>query len=118
MKKVMIVEDERVISLDLTVLAKSSGFDVINAYSSQDACDLFEREKPDMILMDVNLETSAAGIDAAKKILTKIHVPIVFLTAYSDSDTLTKIDDLHTGGYILKPFAKNEILKKLNILNE
>jgi DNA-binding response OmpR family regulator len=118
MKKVMIVEDQRVISLDLTILAKSSGFEVVNAYSGKDACDLFEVEKPDMILMDVNLETTNAGIDAAKKILAKISVPILFITAYSDTNTLSKIDDLHTGGYILKPFAKNQVLKKLNILND
>jgi DNA-binding response OmpR family regulator len=118
MKKIMIVEDQRLIALDLKLLAINSGFDVITAYSGQSAFKLFESEKPDVILMDIGMETSTAGIDAAKKILAEDHVPIIFLTAYSDLQTLSEINNLDNAGYILKPYGTNEVIKKLNSVDK
>ncbi len=115
MKKVLIAEDQGIVSLDLATLAKIIGFNVIRANSGKDAYEKFEREKPDVVLMDVDMETRTAGIETAREMLKKKNIPIIFITAYSDPETLTQILKLNSGGYICKPYSDNEVIRRLSM---
>lgn len=116
MKKVLIAEDERIISLDLKTLLRNNGYEVVTAFSGIEAYNIFETENPDVILMDIRMETSTAGLDTARKILEEKKVPIIFLTAYSDQETINKVKKIHNTESIIKPYSANIIIEKLKTL--
>ncbi len=87
----MVVEDEAIVSLDIQGRLKSLGYDVAGiATSGEQALKLIEETSPDLILMDIMLEGDMDGIDTAAKINKYHSIPIIYLTAYADNDTLVR----------------------------
>jgi len=106
--KILIAEDEKIISLDIKRILEKSGYKIVSIVNNGvDAIIKAEREKPDLILMDIKLDGAINGIEASKIILEKLNVPIVFLTALTDNETLQNAKLSGTCEYLLKPF--NEI---------
>jgi len=94
-RRILIVEDEALIAWNLQMMLEGFGHVVCGiAATSTKAVKLADEEKPDLILMDVRLADRVSGIHAAEQILAKRAVPIVFVTAFSDSETLQKISSL------------------------
>jgi PAS domain S-box-containing protein len=109
-KKVLIIEDERIIARDLQDKIEGLGYDVPYViYSGEDAINRVIHIKPDLILMDIKLEGTFDGVDTAREIKKIFDVPIIYLTAYADSDTLKRVKDTDPAGYILKPFKEREL---------
>ncbi|MBI9100266.1 MAG: response regulator [Spirochaetaceae bacterium] len=109
--RILIVEDESIVALDLQNRLESNGFDVIDIVSNGSrAVEKAITEIPDLILMDINLKGSIDGIEAASLIKRQIDCAIVFLTAFADEKTLKKARVSDASGYILKPFRENELL--------
>ena len=106
----MIVEDEKIVALDLRSILSSVGFTVVAEVSTgKQAVAAAKQFVPDIILMDIALKGSMSGIDAAKIIIEQQDIPIVFLTANSDEQTLQRAQSTDVYGYILKPFDERDV---------
>ncbi len=100
-KKILIVEDERLIALDLRITLIKLGFIITAIVSSgEEAIEQAESGRPNLILMDINLETEMDGVEAAKEIYTKFRIPIIFVTAFSDSKLIDRAKMVCSFGYI------------------
>ncbi len=109
--RILIVEDESIVALDIQTRLEDHGFEVIGIVSSGSrAVEKAITEIPDLILMDINLKGSIDGIETASLIRRRIDTPVIFLTAFADEKTLKKARISDASGYILKPFRENELL--------
>lgn len=107
---VLIVEDEIIIAKDITLTLTKLGYTIAgHCLSGEDAVPAADEKKPDIILMDIMLKDEMTGIDAAKAIRSKNNIPVVFITAYSDEDTLSRTNTAAPYGYIVKPFKPNDL---------
>ena len=112
--KVLVVEDERILALSLKKKLEKLGFTVTEtAQTGQEAIDSTNQEKPDVVLMDIVLKGEMDGIEAAKLIINLHDIPIIYLTAYADDDTIQRAVETCPYGYIMKPYKDREI--KANI---
>nr|WP_316641826.1 EAL domain-containing protein [uncultured Roseateles sp.] len=108
--RVQIVEDERIVALDLRSGLEQLGFDVVGIASNEpDALRMAESTLPDLVLMDIHLDDGSDGISAARLIRERLAVPVVFLTAYGEPETLTRAAKAAPYGYLLKPFELREL---------
>ena len=83
--KVMVVEDESIVAIDISQRLQSLGYEVTATVSSgEKAVEMAEKTRPDIILMDIVLKGEMGGIEAAEEINKRMKVPIVYITAYSD----------------------------------
>ncbi|MCD4817662.1 MAG: HD domain-containing protein [Candidatus Cloacimonetes bacterium] len=109
-RRLLIVEDERIIAEDIKRTLTKFGYEVIDIVASgPQAIDLVKRENPSLVLMDINLEGTMTGVEASKIIHSDHGVPVVYLTAYADQATLNKAKITEPFGYILKPFEEREL---------
>ncbi len=110
-RRALIVEDEAVIALSLEADMRQLGFDTCDlAADEQEAFSHASSNQPDVVLMDVNLEGGREGIDAAKRLREACDVPIVFVTACDDRDTLARIHRVVPGAPVLgKPVWRDRL---------
>ncbi|WP_017653395.1 hybrid sensor histidine kinase/response regulator [Fortiea contorta] len=115
-EKILIVEDERIIAFDIKNCLEKSGYTVlaIAAYGEQAIAHATEFH-PDLVLMDVMLKGNMSGIEAATEITSRLNIPIVYLTAYSDVSNMQKAKHTQPFGYILKPFAETQLITTIEI---
>ncbi len=110
MKRILPVDDEVIIATRLQDLLISIGYDVPDfAGSAEEAIELANRLKPDLIIMDIVMPGSMDGIAAAEKIRTELDIPVVFLTAHADDEHISRAKLSDPLGYILKPFEENQL---------
>lgn len=112
MKKtsVLIVEDEVIIAKDLALTLSKLDYNVVGHCSSgEEVVAMVEEKHPDIILMDIMLKDKMTGIDAAKEVRERFSIPIVFITAYSDEDSISRANTSAPFGYIVKPFKANDL---------
>lgn len=108
--RILLIEDERIIALDIQMRLERLGYDVIGvAASGEQAIQLTAESNPDLIIMDIQLAGEIDGVAAAKIICERDPVPIVFLTAYTDEDTLRRALTSEPDGYLLKPFSNQDL---------
>jgi PAS domain S-box-containing protein len=108
--KILVVEDERIVAEDIRTSLKKLGYEVAAVVSTgKEALKIIGRLQPDLILMDVVLRMEMNGIQTAEKIRMQHDVPIIYLTAYADDETLEKAKKTEPYGYILKPFEDREL---------
>ncbi len=109
-KKILIVEDERVVADDVQKSLKDMGYDAPYVVSSgEKAIEITQKENPDLVLMDIVLQGSVNGIEAADHIRSGFNIPVVFLTAYADEKTLRQARMAEPYGYLVKPFKDTEL---------
>lgn len=114
--KVLIVEDEVIVAKDIKESLTSLGYSVVGiASTASDAISLIERTLPDIVLMDIMLDGDLDGTEAAEIIRSRFNVPIIYLTAYSDENTLQKAKSTNPYGYILKPFQESDLYTTIEI---
>ncbi|MBL8131283.1 MAG: response regulator [Anaerolineae bacterium] len=104
--RVLIVEDESVVALDLRLTLRRMGYDVIGiASSGEEAVNAAQQAQPDLILMDIRLRGRIDGIQAATLIRSRHDTPIIFLTAQSDETTRKRAESVSSFKIIMKPFS-------------
>jgi PAS domain S-box-containing protein len=104
---IFIVEDEKIVALDIAASLKSLGYNVTGmASSGKEAIDKVTKNIPDLILMDIRLKGEMDGISTAEAIHTRYDIPIIYLTAYADENTLERAKRTEPYGYLLKPYEK------------
>lgn len=108
--RIQIVEDERIVALDLKASLKKLGFEpVAIAASGEMALELARQHKPDLVLMDIHLDGEMTGTTAAQILLDELGIPVVFLTAFAEEHTLQQAENSAPYGYLLKPFELREL---------
>ena len=108
--KVLIVEDEAIVAKDIQTTLQNIGYKVTNIVSSgEKAIKEVEENRPDIILMDIMLKGAMTGIEVAKEVKERFSLPVVFLTAYADDNTLNKAKITEPYGYVIKPFKEKEL---------
>ncbi len=108
--KVMVVEDESIVAIDITQRLENMGYEVTATVSSgEKAIEMAEKTMPHIILMDIVLKGKIDGIKASEEIGKHWRIPVVYLTAYSDEKTLERAKLTRPFGYIIKPFEDREI---------
>lgn len=108
--RVLIVEDEPIVARDLNTLLRQLGYlPVGHAREGALAIALAGELRPDLVLMDVQLPGSIDGIAAAQTIRKQFNLPVVFLTAFAEDDTIARAKHAEPFGYILKPFSEREL---------
>ena len=108
--KILVIEDEAIVAADIKYKLTHLGYHVIaTAGRGEDAVRIASAERPGLVLMDIALAGTMDGIEAADRICRIYHVPIIFLTAHSDSETLARAKATGPFGYLLKPFSEREL---------
>lgn len=114
--KVLIVEDEPVIAENVSLYLDNHDFEVSAiAYDSDEAFEQLKTNTPDAVILDINLESEKDGIDIAQHINQQYQLPFLFLTSYSDKNTLDRAKNVKPSGYIVKPFNERTLLASLEI---
>jgi len=115
-QSILIVEDEPLIAEDLAIMLKKAGYTVVGpAYEGLSALDIIHNQSPDLVLLDISLETSMSGLEVAKKVNETSKTPFIFITSYADEATLENAQKLLPYGYIVKPFKKKDVLAAIQI---
>ncbi|HUV50434.1 MAG TPA: response regulator [Anaerolineae bacterium] len=108
--QILIVEDEGIIANDIQNTLEGLGYAVIAiASSGKEAIKKAVEMLPDLVLMDIVLEGLMDGVEAAERIMDRLDIPVVYLTAYADDKTLQRAKITEPYGYILKPFSEREL---------
>ncbi len=114
--RILVVEDEELISIDIQGQLVNLGYDVVaGAASAEEACRKASELRPDLVLVDIRLDGKYDGIEAAERIRLDRRIPIVFLTAYVDADTLQRAKAAQPHGYLVKPFDERELHTTIQI---
>jgi CheY-like chemotaxis protein len=109
--RILIVEDECIIAIDLQNSLESLGYDVpAVASSGEEAIRLAEELQPDLMLMDIVLEGRIDGVEAMERIHEASDMPVIYLTAYADDKTKRRADATRPSGYISKPFDEKVLV--------
>lgn len=114
-RRVLIAEDEALIRLDLAEMLREEGYDVVGeAGDGQEAVELAESLRPDLVIMDVKMPRRD-GIDAAAEIAAKRIAPVVVLTAFSQRDLVEKARDAGAMAYLVKPFSISDLIPAIEL---
>ena len=114
-RRVLIAEDEALIRLDLAEMLREEGYQVVGeAGDGQEAVELAESLRPDLVIMDVKMPRRD-GIDAAAEIAAKRIAPVVVLTAFSQRDLVEKARDAGAMAYLVKPFSITDLVPAIEV---
>ena len=109
-KKILIVEDESIIAEDIADSLISLGYKVTAiVHSGEEALESAVKERPDLVLMDVNLQGEIDGITTGDRMRSRFQIPVIYLTAYADENTLRRVNSTKPFGYIVKPFEEKNL---------
>ena len=107
---ILIVEDEGIVARDLRYRLETMGYKVAGMTSTGDEAVLKAWEiRPDLVLMDIVLKGDLDGIEAARMMRERADIPVVYLTAYADEETIQRTEASGPFGYLVKPFEDREL---------
>ncbi len=114
--RLLVVEDEAIIGRYLQHSLENLGFQVVSlCISGEEALRSAAELQPDLILMDISLQNNLDGIEVARRIQAQNPIPIIYLTAYTDPETLDRARSTNPYGYILKPFDDHSLQIAINM---
>jgi DNA-binding response OmpR family regulator len=108
--KILIVEDEAIVSMEIKRVIERIGYEVSAVVTNyKDAIQSVKRNRPDLILMDINLNSYKDGIETVQEIKMTHDIPVIYLTADSDSKTIERAVQTDPVGYLQKPFKREDL---------
>jgi PAS domain S-box-containing protein len=114
--RLLIVEDEPIVAMDLEERLTSMGYRLAGrAATGEQALALAREQNPDLVLMDIRIQGEMDGIATAAEIRRLLRIPVIFLTAYAEDDTLARAKVAEPYGYLLKPFDPRELKSTIEI---
>ncbi|MFJ8512107.1 ANTAR domain-containing response regulator [Lysinibacillus xylanilyticus] len=114
-RKVMIVEDESLIAIDLKFMLEDNGYEVVaQANNGESAIELAYTHKPQLILMDIKMP-KLDGLKASKIIEQQLGIPVLFISAFSEKELLLYMKQDNILGYVMKPFSERNVLPALEV---
>ncbi|MCZ6502210.1 MAG: response regulator, partial [Gammaproteobacteria bacterium] len=108
-ERILVVEDEALVARELKSRLIQMGWEVAGIAYGEEAVELARETRPDLLLTDIHLKGGANGIEVAQRICEEMDIPVVFLTAYSDAETVAKAKSVTPFGYIIKPVENREM---------
>lgn len=115
-KKILLVEDEVIIAMDLRASIENQGYVVIDHVTrGEDVIKVLEKNRPDIILMDVKLEGELDGVETAQMIYDNYDIPVIFITSYSNKSIIDRAKKTNPFGYIVKPFEDRELFTNIEL---
>lgn len=116
MAKLLIVEDEGVVAWHIQEALENMGHIVVASIASgQKAIEIAAKNQLDLVFMDISLKGTVDGIEAAQEIRTRFNIPVIYLTAYADEQTLERALATNPLGYLIKPFQEKELQTTLEV---
>ncbi|PJZ48023.1 histidine kinase dimerization/phosphoacceptor domain -containing protein [Leptospira saintgironsiae] len=114
--KILVVEDEIIVAVNLGQKLKKLGYDLVGITSSgEEAIQKAEENHPDLVLMDINIEGNLDGIQTAELLRNRFQTPVIYLTAYADENTLNRAKRTQPLGYIVKPFESDQLRSSIEV---
>jgi CheY-like chemotaxis protein len=108
--KILVVEDEAIIALDIKhILCKIGFVEAEVVHSGEESVRKVAAAKPHLVLMDIKLKGKLDGIQAAHEIFYQYNVPVIYITAFGDEGTLKRVDGTARYGFIIKPFEEADL---------
>jgi DNA-binding response OmpR family regulator len=107
--KILVVDDDRLVLATVTHGLSVAGYEVIDADNGDDAILLARQHRPDLALLDIRME-GKTGFDVAEYLRDVGHTPFVFLSAFSDEETVAKVNELGALAYLVKPLEVGQIV--------
>ena len=116
MHKIMVVDDEVAVTMQLEERLTAMGYEVVGKVASgKGAVDMAEQLRPDLVLMDIVMPGQMDGIDASRVIGGQLDIPVIFLTAHADEKFISRAKDVEPFGYIIKPFQEGQVRAAVEI---
>ena len=117
MSKILLVEDGLIIAFHLQKLLEKHGYEVLaNITDGEQVIDSVEKSNPDLLIVDIMLRGHMNGIEAAQELRKISEVPIIFMSALSDSQTLDKTRAIRNSIKLNKPFEEDILIKEIKKL--
>lgn len=114
--RILVVEDQGIVATDIQRCLEDAGFEVTGiATSMEDAIQDASQSRPDLVLMDIRIQGPADGIDAGDHLHRKFGLPIVYLTAHDDRDTMSRAKRTEPMAFLIKPFKPAELTSTVEI---
>ncbi len=113
--RILVVEDEHLVALDILKVLARMGHHSVVAYSGEEAIGRCTATPFDLVLMDVKLRGAMDGVETARIIRASHDVPIIYLTAYADDGTLERAQVTEPYGYVVKPFNERELTAAISM---
>ncbi len=114
--RVLIVEDEPLIAKNIGMYLNNHDYEVAGiAYDPDEALYQLKKNQPDFVILDINLESEKTGIDIAACINKHHFIPFIYLTSYSDKETIEKAKQTNPAGFIVKPFNEKTLYASIEI---
>lgn len=108
--RVLIVEDEAIVAMDLAAGLESEGYEVAGiADNAEDALQLFRDEEVDILLMDISIIGKRDGISVAGEMMQHKQVPLIYLTALTDAETVSRAKHTHPSAFLTKPYTLTNV---------
>ena len=108
--KILIVEDEAIVALEIQDRLEQLGYRVVGTVArGEEALLRISETHPNLVLMDIQLQGNMDGVETAEQIQEKFDIPVIYLTAYTDEETLNRAKITNPFGYLIKPFGEREI---------
>lgn len=116
MTKVLIVDDEAIICMQLEERLSSLGYEIVgSAFTGPDGVEMAREKRPDIVLMDILMQGEMAGIPAAAEIQNQLNIPIIFITAYTEDLIINRARSVSPYGYLVKPFTENAVKAAIEV---
>ena len=113
--RVLVVEDEAVVGMDLEAALRGMGYEVSHVFSGEEALEAAAKDSPDVVLMDITLAGELDGIETADRLRERYLIPVVFLTGDPDPKTLERAKKTEPMGYLLKPFRERDLHSAIEV---
>ena len=116
-KKILIVEDEVVTGMDLWHILDLWGYEMCEQVTTgEKAIQVAEQEKPDIVLIDINLAHGINGLETAKRIISRHDVSVIFITGYSDDEIRKEAEGVSPAGYFVKPIDYYKLKEAIDLV--
>ncbi len=114
--RILIVEDELLIAEDLKEILLEVGYtEVFKVRNYSQAIEAFDSKSFDIVLLDINLSDAKSGIDLGLHISQSYHIPFIYITSYSDAETIASVKQTKPSAFLLKPYNKAQLLASIEI---
>jgi DNA-binding LytR/AlgR family response regulator len=109
--RILIVEDEPIVALDLSMGLEQAGFEVAGmASDAREAEELFAAQEVDIVLMDIQLKGEKDGIDTVRDLMRIRKTPVIYLTAFTDAATVERVKETYPAAFLVKPYHISNVL--------
>lgn len=114
--RILLVEDDALVSFDLSDRLKRLGFSNIIIYEKgEEAIENFSRDRPDVVVMDIALAGALDGIETARRLKNEKKIPVIFLTDYVDEKTFQRSLTVYPADFLPKPFVDVQVARSIKI---